>query len=138
MLNQSYFLSLYQKQTINTTLFICPKPLVYAYSSEDQTIWAYQDGNCAVPCPTINYTHSEWESTKEMLKFLLWITLSLILITVVTLNKNNTNTRKRLMFLFGFGLSSLCFILFFVFDGNDKLICSGTKQMKKNLNFQQN
>ena len=49
-MNETLILSLFQNRSNNFT-FICPKPLVYAYDNQDQTVWAFEDGNCAVRRP---------------------------------------------------------------------------------------
>ena len=50
--------------------FICPYPLAYGGETDYEILWAYEEGNCAVRCPTVTFTENEWRQMEQIAGFI--------------------------------------------------------------------
>jgi hypothetical protein len=108
--------------------FICPYPLVFANSSlpikDDVEIhWAYEEGNCAIRCPTITFTESEMSTFYENMK---WLSLASCVVSSLMLMYYIRDIDKRflvVMFLLGFWLESVAVFFFIPLNKDYDLVC---------------
>jgi hypothetical protein len=115
--------------------FICPFPLVHQsreYSSSyqgEEAIWAFEEGECAVRCPTITYTEGEWHSlvvvTTALVVFGTLSGLSSLAYHVWNIHQPGFFTKA--MFIVGFVVSGLAMAIFLGVNGADRqdLVCNG-------------
>jgi hypothetical protein len=121
--------------SLNRTTFYCPSPLVYAYEDKYFTEWAYQTGNCTIPCPTVTFTSTEWNSLAQVCEVLAYITCITSLSGLVYYAKDFKKFFIRFMFLSGFVLYSFMLSIFFSANHDDALVCAGDNKeyyVKKN------
>lgn len=102
--------------------FICPSPLVYEYSNKDTTFWAFEKANCAIPCPSIVFSSTEWNIMAD--SFLYVLLFSTILI-IFNFGKIAPRYFIRSMFTAGFLSYSIILIIFLFLNQNDSVVCSG-------------
>jgi hypothetical protein len=107
--------------TRNITVF-CPEPLVYEYHSQDTTLWASEEFNCAVPCPTISFTNKEWKAMTNTFLFVMLI--SALCISFMFSRIVKTRSYIRSMFIAGFLIYTIVLVLFLFGNLNDKIVCS--------------
>lgn len=108
--------------------FVCPYPLVYANSSlpiqdKFEVHWAYEEGNCAIRCPSITFTESEMLSYYKNMKY---ISLASLVVSSFLLLFYIRDIDKRflvVMFLLGFWLESVAIFYFLPLNDNYDLIC---------------
>lgn len=106
--------------------FICPYPLAYA-SSDDTgyVLWAYEEGNCASPCPSVEFTTFEWnEYSKAILALCIISSVSSFFVLLLYLWQAE-KFFNRIMFLLGFFVNSLVISIFLTKNVDDSITCNG-------------
>lgn len=110
--------------------FICPFPLAYGVETDHKTVWVYEEGNCALRCPTITYTQQEWNLVGNVTELLFSLSLAgscIILIYHVYTFNMKAEFLPRIMFILGFFMVSLILVIFLSLNGHDygRLTCDG-------------
>ena len=108
--------------------FLCPYPLVYANAStpisdNHEIHWAYEDGNCAIRCPSVTLTEEEMSDFYSEMK---WMSIASFIASTLLLMFHIRHIEKRflvVMFLLGFWLESVGIMFFLPLNKNYKLIC---------------
>ena len=119
---------------VNRT-FICPEPLVYTYNDKDTVLWAYEEGNCASPCPTLTYSHEEWDFLKVVVLILAVASFIATAAAILVLLADFSKLFMRAMFLFGFLVSSVISMAFFIENRHDEIVCNGEGHFVKQNPF---
>src|SRR3546814_70459 len=114
-------------QLSNGTEFICPSPLVPVGNSKGVV---YEVGlGCAIPCPSVQWTESEWDYVVQLLIILSAISVGA---SVLSLAAHLTTKRFLLkMFASGFCLVSLSTMLFAIANLEDKYTCDGAGYLER-------
>jgi hypothetical protein len=113
----------------NNSSFVCPYPLVYAdglknYADKYTTHWAYQEGNCAVRCPSIALTVDEFDSYNENVFRISVVSFILSFMVLLVHIPDIKKYYVRVLFISGFTLSSICFVIFKPLNKDYSAICS--------------
>lgn len=105
--------------------FICPLPLVLTDGPSDTTIWAYEPGNCAVPCPSIAYEDDEWDGNVILYRTVSFVSLILSLLVFIN-HMCQFSPRKyiRIMFIGGFLFASFILTIFLHKNKHSEVICN--------------
>ena len=104
----------------------CPYPLLGADEDADTTLYVGYH-NCVVPCPSIVYTHEEWNRSLSVLQVLSFVSCCLSLMVLFG-HLCDMNSRKyiRTMFIGGFSASSLVISVFLFSNVDDATTCNGS------------
>lgn len=113
--------------------YICPLPLVYAYDDSYTTLYVYEPGNCAVPCPSITYTSDEREYFTTILKSLSLITLTVSILGFLSLIREFRKNFIRIMFLLGFIVLSVILVIFL--SHYEAIVCNTASHYVKRGSF---
>jgi hypothetical protein len=108
--------------------FYCPEPLVYAEPSDNDdyyTLWALESQNCALPCPSLTYTTSEWSLLVDILLGLSCVCLLAAVVSSIILSTDVKKFYVKLMFTSGFLCYSLVSVIFFTINYDNDVICRG-------------
>jgi hypothetical protein len=110
--------------------FICPAPLVHFESrpAHTETYEVYPGTQCAVPCPTLDYSSTQWTHMKETLLIMImiaFISSGGVLASHLVDRRKYERNYYRIMFSAGFFSYSLIIGLFMILNRNDDLICDG-------------
>lgn len=100
--------------------FICPHPLVYGIETSAKTVWIFEEGNCALRCPTITYTTDEWTLVATQAEILFSISAAgtcCIFFYQLYSSKLKVEFLPRIMFLLGFFLISFIMVVFLFSNG---------------------
>jgi hypothetical protein len=83
--------------------FICPSPLVYATQSaaNGYVIWAFEEGDCALRCPSTTYTVEEWEDYSQILTNVGFVTIFVSLAAIALSISQYDIFFPKLMFMAG-------------------------------------
>lgn len=98
-----------------STGFICPFPLTYGIETDNKVVWASEDLNCAVRCPTVTYTEDEWDEVTSVAWLLFMLSLfgtCGIFFYQIYRSQLKNEFLPRLMFLFGFFAISFLLVIF--------------------------
>jgi hypothetical protein len=105
--------------------FLCPAPLVYAYDDSETVLWAFRDGNCASPCPTITYTKEEWTFLTTCVFYLALASIVSTSTALIILISEFSKLFLRAMFVLGFLVSATISLAFFAGNSDNSLVCNG-------------
>jgi hypothetical protein len=114
-----------------TATFICPYPLVHfdSFPAHTETFEVYPGSQCAVPCPTLDFSDNHWRKMKSNLSVLILVAFlssgGVLLAHVVDYNKLERNY-YRIMFSAGFFSYSAIIGMFMILNRNDELICDSS------------
>jgi hypothetical protein len=112
--------------SINGSTFICPSPLVYVDPNlSGYVIWAYEPGNCASPCPTIEFTTFEWNQYSSAITALCIVSAISSFLVLLIYIWQAEKFYTRLMFLFGFFLNSIVLTVFLIKNRDNSVSCNG-------------
>jgi hypothetical protein len=113
-----------------TSSFICPFPLAYAYGSSHTTYWVYE--NCAVPCPSVTFTHDEWMLQLDLFMYVL---ICALIVTIIMLARMAGKYFIRTMFIAGFIVYSVVLLIFLGLNADNDVVCSGDAHYIKQAPF---
>lgn len=107
---------------------ICPHPLAYANADEPHQGYTwYVFGDCVVPCPTIEYTDSEWKQLTNILivfsAISMWMSFFSFVAHVIDIRKYYI----QCMFIFGFLFNSVVISVFFAVNYHDNQVVCDTR-----------
>ena len=109
----------------------CPYPLLGADENVDTTLYVGYH-NCVVPCPSIVYTHEEWNRSLSVLQVLSFVSCCLSLMVLFGhLCDMSTSKYIRTMFIGGFSASSLIISIFLFSNVDDSTTCNGSAHYVK-------
>jgi hypothetical protein len=103
----------------------CPYPLLAADENIDTTIYVGYT-NCVVPCPSIVFTHEEWNRALSVLQVLSFVSCCLSLMVLFG-HICDMDSKKyiRTMFIGGFSASSAIISIFLFSNVDDAITCNG-------------
>lgn len=105
--------------------FICPSPLVNVDPKVDgYVLWVIEQENCAVPCPSLTYTHEEWDKYSRIL-LIVAITCIVVTLGVIGLSIRQSNiSYPKLMFMVGAFVNAAIIMLFLLLNQNNAIVCN--------------
>jgi hypothetical protein len=109
--------------------FICPHPLVYAdhtkeYPDSYTTHWAFKLGDCAVRCPTIVLTKSEFHEFNLAVWYLAMASFLLSSVVLAFHFPEASRYNIRIFFVAGFALGAFALGFFPIINDNYQIFCS--------------
>ena len=110
----------------------CPYPLVEAdpFNTHGYYTW-YVYGNCTVPCPTLEYTPSEWSHLTTLLAACCLASLIMSFTSFVAHCVDFNKYYIQCMFIGGFLLNSIVTSIFFLVNQNNDVVCDGDSHFIK-------
>jgi hypothetical protein len=123
-----------------TEIFYCPYPLAYGEETSAKVVYVFEQGNCALRCPTVTYTEKEWTilgAQAELMFIVALMGTCVIFFYQVHTSKMKAEFLPRIMFLLGFFLLSLIFVIFLSMNGReqDKITCDGDSGFVERSSF---
>jgi len=110
------------------TAMICPYPLAYANTDEPHHGYTWTVfGDCVVPCPTIEYTDSEWNRLTDILIVFSAISMWMSFFSFVAHAINFQKYYIQCMFIFGFLFNSVVISAFFALNYKDNQVICDTR-----------
>jgi hypothetical protein len=99
-------------------------------------VWVYEDGDCAMKCPSLIYTEDEWDYYIHVLIIVGFVTIGVALGALILTIRQYDTYFPKIMFICGVILDALILTVFLLINGKDNnVVCNDDAHFSRQNNF---